>query len=83
VGINALSAILRIKNGKIAALQGVKKVMEDAVGEAILIAEVWKRHCSGPRYPFSGLRKHLSDPIGKSRIAESGIPKIRLAVFRT
>jgi len=39
VGINALSAILRVKNGRIATLPGIKMIMEDAVGEAIRIAE--------------------------------------------
>jgi 2-dehydropantoate 2-reductase len=39
VGINALSAIVRVKNGRIPDLQGIRRVMEDAVGEAIRVAE--------------------------------------------
>jgi len=39
VGINALSAIVRVKNGRIATVHGIRKVMEDAVGEAIRVTE--------------------------------------------
>jgi len=38
VGINALTAIVRVKNGRITALPGVRKVMEDAVDEAVAVA---------------------------------------------
>jgi len=39
VGINALTAVVRVKNGRIAAIHGVSKVMEDAVSEALRVAE--------------------------------------------
>jgi 2-dehydropantoate 2-reductase len=39
VGINALTAILRVKNGRIATVHRIRKVMEDAVSEAIRVAE--------------------------------------------
>lgn len=38
VGINALTAIVRVKNGRIAAMHGIRKVMENAVGEAVNVA---------------------------------------------
>lgn len=39
VGINALTAILRIKNGRIATMHGIRQVMENAVGEAVSVAK--------------------------------------------
>jgi len=56
VGINALTAVIRVKNGRIAALDGARKVMEDAVSEAIRIAEA-----KGIRLPYEEpLRKVLA-----------------------
>ena len=39
VGINALTAIVRIKNGRIATMHGIRQVMENAVGEAVSVAK--------------------------------------------
>ncbi len=39
VGINALTAILRVKNGRIATVHGIRKLMENAVSEAMSVAE--------------------------------------------
>lgn len=47
VGINALTAILRIKNGTIPLVSGIRQVMEDAVREALSVAEA-----KGLRLPY-------------------------------
>jgi 2-dehydropantoate 2-reductase len=47
VGINALTAVARVKNGRIAALQCIRRVMEDAVSEALHVAEA-----KGIRLPY-------------------------------
>jgi len=39
VGINALTAVLRVKNGRIAAIHGIRTLMKDAVSEALKVAE--------------------------------------------
>ncbi len=39
VGINALTALLRVRNGRILAAEGATKVMEPAVAECIAVAE--------------------------------------------
>lgn len=39
VGINALTALLRVRNGRILAAEGAAKVMEPAVAECIAVAE--------------------------------------------
>lgn len=39
VGINALTAITRLKNGRIHMINGTRKIMEDAVMEAVTVAE--------------------------------------------
>lgn len=49
VGINGLTAVIRVKNGKIAALDGAKKVMEAAVSEAVCVAEA-----KGIHLPYEG-----------------------------
>jgi 2-dehydropantoate 2-reductase len=52
VGINALTAIIRVKNGRIATLQGIRQVMKDAVGEAVRVAAA-KGICLPYDEPFS------------------------------
>ena len=47
VGINALTAITRLKNGRIPIVAGTRKVMEGAVKEAVSIAET-----KGIRLPY-------------------------------
>ncbi len=47
VGINALTAILRIKTGRIATMHGIRQVMENAVGEAVSVAKE-----KGTRLPY-------------------------------
>ena len=42
VGINALTAITRVKNGQLPDLKGVKTVMKMAVGEAVSVAHAKK-----------------------------------------
>ena len=39
VGINALTAITRLRNGRLPELEGTRSVMEEAVGEAVGVAE--------------------------------------------
>ena len=39
VGINALTAITRLKNGRLPEIEGTRRVMEEAVGEAVAVAE--------------------------------------------
>ena len=39
VGINALTAILRVKNGRLPELDGIRQIMEEAVREAVAICE--------------------------------------------
>jgi 2-dehydropantoate 2-reductase len=48
VGINALTAITRLKNGLLPQIQGTRWVMERAVQEAITLA-----HAKGIRLPYS------------------------------
>ncbi len=38
VGINALTAITRLKNGKLIEFEGTRKILEDAVAEAVRVA---------------------------------------------
>jgi 2-dehydropantoate 2-reductase len=38
VGINALTAILRVKNGRLPDLPGVPRIMEEAVNEAVAVS---------------------------------------------
>jgi len=47
VGINALTAIIRVKNGLLPAMPGAKTVMEMAVGEAVSVA-----HAKGIKLPY-------------------------------
>jgi 2-dehydropantoate 2-reductase len=47
VGINALTAIVRIRNGRIATTHGTRQVMENAVGEAVSVAKA-----KGIRLPY-------------------------------
>jgi len=47
VGINALTAIIRVKNGQLPAIPGAKTVMERAVQEAVSIA-----HAKGIHLPY-------------------------------
>jgi 2-dehydropantoate 2-reductase len=47
VGINALTAILRIRNGTIPLVSGIRQIMEDAVREAVSVAEA-----KGLRLPY-------------------------------
>lgn len=42
VGINALTAILRVKNGRLPDLDGACKIMEEAVREAVAVANAKK-----------------------------------------
>jgi 2-dehydropantoate 2-reductase len=39
VGINALTAILRVKNGRVSAVNGIRRIMQDTVSEAVSVAE--------------------------------------------
>ena len=39
VGINALTAITRLRNGRLPEIEGTRRVMEEAVGEAVAVAE--------------------------------------------
>jgi 2-dehydropantoate 2-reductase len=39
VGINALTAITRVRNGRLPEIEGTRRVMEEAVGEAVAVAE--------------------------------------------
>jgi len=39
VGINALTALLRVRNGQILAAEGARKILEPAVSECIAVAE--------------------------------------------
>lgn len=39
VGINALTAILRVKNGRLPELAGARRIMEEAVNEAVAICK--------------------------------------------
>ncbi len=47
VGINSLSALTRLKNGRLAELDGTRRVMEHAVKEAIAVA-----HAKNIRLPY-------------------------------
>jgi len=38
VGINALTAITRLKNGRLPNIEGTRQVMEEAIGEAVRVA---------------------------------------------
>jgi len=49
VGINALTAITRLKNGRIPAIKGTRAVMEAAVEEAVSVART-----RGVRLPYEG-----------------------------
>jgi 2-dehydropantoate 2-reductase len=53
VGINALAAILRVRNGLLPDLAGARSVMEDAVKEAVAVA--------GKK----GIRLPYADPMGR------------------
>ena len=39
VGVNALAGVLRLKNGELGALEAVRPVMDELVGEAVRVAE--------------------------------------------
>ncbi len=47
VGINSLSALTRLKNGRLAELNGTRRVMENAVKEAVAVA-----HAKNIRLPY-------------------------------
>lgn len=47
VGINSLSALTRLKNGRLAEFDGTRRVMENAVKEAVAVA-----HAKNIRLPF-------------------------------
>jgi 2-dehydropantoate 2-reductase len=47
VGINALTAITRLKNGRLPDIEGTKRVMEQAVQEAVSVAQL-----KGVRLPY-------------------------------
>ena len=47
VGINVLSALTRLKNGRLAELDGTRRVMENAVKEAVAVA-----HAKNIRIPY-------------------------------
>lgn len=53
VGINALTAILRVKNGRLPELAGARRIMEEAVREAVAI-------CEAKEIPLP-----YADPIGR------------------
>jgi 2-dehydropantoate 2-reductase len=53
VGINALTAITRLKNGRLPELDGTRLIMEEAVKEAVAVAEAKKINLPYP------------DPIGR------------------
>jgi len=42
VGINALTAIARVKNGRLPHIEGTRRIMEEAVREAVSVAEAKK-----------------------------------------
>jgi 2-dehydropantoate 2-reductase len=48
VGINALTAITRLKNGRLAEFNGTRRIMEHAVKEAVTVA-----HAKNIRLPYS------------------------------
>jgi len=53
VGINALTAITRLKNGRIPMVNGTRRIMEEAVGEAVRVAEA------------KGISLPYEDPLSK------------------
>lgn len=53
VGINALTAITRLKNGRLPQFEGTRRLMEDAVKEAVAVADAKKIQLPYP------------DPIGR------------------
>lgn len=53
VGINALTAITGLKNGRLPRISGTLKVMQDAVEEAVAVARV------------KGIRLPYPDPVGR------------------
>ena len=53
VGINALTAITGLKNGRLPELEGIRSIMEDAVKEAVAVATAKK------------IQLPYSDPIGR------------------
>ena len=53
VGINALTAVLRVKNGRLPELPGIRRIMEGAVREAVAVSEAKNIHLPYP------------DPIGR------------------
>ncbi len=53
VGINALTAITGLKNGRIPMVNGTRRIMEEAVAEAVRVAEA------------KGIRLPYEDPLSK------------------
>lgn len=53
VGINALTAITRLKNGRLPELEGTRLVLEEAVKEAVAVAEA------------KNIKLPYADPIGR------------------
>ena len=53
VGINALTAITRLKNGRLPEIEGTRSIMEKAVAEAVAVA-----HAKGIELPYP-------DPLGR------------------
>ena len=53
VGINALTAITRLKNGRIPMVNGTRRIMEEAVGEAVRVAQA------------KGISLPYEDPLSK------------------
>ena len=48
VGINALTAITRLKNGRLPELAGTRRIMEDVVREAVMVAKAKGVHLPYP-----------------------------------
>lgn len=53
VGINALTAVTRLKNGRLPRFEGTRRIMEESVKEAVAVA-----HAKGIRLPYP-------DPVGR------------------
>ena len=63
VGINVLSAITRLKNGRLAELNGTRLIMENAVKEAVAVAVAKNIQLPYPD-PFARVMEVCRDPAG-------------------
>jgi 2-dehydropantoate 2-reductase len=54
VGINALTAITRLKNGRLPDMEGTKAVLSEAVAEAVAVA-----HAKGIHLPYADARDRV------------------------